>query len=300
MTQIGVGTAMPEINDILSAFGVPAGAVALAIGMVRGAEALEKDASDSALQSVANLLTRSSLTDLGKVGATLVPAIFERVFGSRPLSRKFIARSVLATTIFWLILLAMRHPDWSYVGRDLLGHWQFAMSMVPVFYLLDWISLAKASLIIKIISQRHAVLSALLFFSIDLSVSYVLTYFFALIVLTLNGTYNEIAVSNARWLFDRWTSLEINPIADYLYAVPREQFNLNAVVVPSTLLTSVWAFLLFFASLIAQIFVPIEYARRFTTWWFRDVEKRPLTAIAKVAATLIILGAFAIKVARWI
>jgi hypothetical protein len=35
-----------------------------------------------------------------------------------------------------------------------------------------------------------------------------------------------------------------------------------------------------------------------TRWWFRDVEKHPLTAITKVAATLIVVGAMAIKVVR--
>jgi hypothetical protein len=69
---------------------------------------------------------------------------------------------------------------------------------------------------------------------------------------------------------------------------------------PSTLLTSIWTFLLFISCVIAQLLVPIDYLRRFTAFWFKDVEHHPSTAIAKVAATLIIVGAMTIKVVRWV
>ena len=89
-----------EIADILSQFGVPAGAVALAVGLVRGARALEKDASEHALKYVSGLLIGGGMTSFGKLGATLIPIIFDRIFGSRPVSYKFISRSFLATTVF--------------------------------------------------------------------------------------------------------------------------------------------------------------------------------------------------------
>jgi hypothetical protein len=57
---------------------------------------------------------------------------------------------------------------------------------------------------------------------------------------------------------------------------------------------------LFISCLVTQLLVPIDYLRRFTAFWFKNVEKQPLTAIAKVAATLIVVGAMAIKVVRWI
>jgi hypothetical protein len=91
-----------EITDILSQFSVPAGAIALAVGLVRGAKALEKDATEHALKYVSGLLIGGSVADFGKLGATLIPIIFDRIFGSRPLSYKFISRSLLATTVFWL------------------------------------------------------------------------------------------------------------------------------------------------------------------------------------------------------
>jgi len=75
---------------------------------------------------------------------------------------------------------------------------------------------------------------------------------------------------------------------------------LSDVIVPSTLLTSTWTFLLLLSSVITMFLIPIDSVRRFTAWWFRDVEKRPLTALAKVAGTLIVIGAMAIKAVRWI
>src|SRR5215470_11287631 len=108
-----------EITDILSQLGLPAGAIALAVGLVRGAGALEKDASEAALKYVSGLLTRGGLTSFGKLGATLVPTIFDKIFGSRPLSYKFISRSLLATTLFWLTLLVLKHPNWRHVWNKL-------------------------------------------------------------------------------------------------------------------------------------------------------------------------------------
>jgi hypothetical protein len=61
----------------------------------------------------------------------------------------------------------------------------------------------------------------------------------------------------------------------------------------------VWTVLVVVSSCVAILLEPIDQIRRFTGWWFRDVEKRPLTAVAKVAGTLIIIGAVAIKGIRW-
>ena len=56
-----------EITDILSRLGLPAGAIALAVGLVRGAAVLEKDASEPALKYVSGLLTGGGFTAFGKL-----------------------------------------------------------------------------------------------------------------------------------------------------------------------------------------------------------------------------------------
>jgi hypothetical protein len=64
------------------------------------------------------------------------------------------------------------------------------------------------------------------------------------------------------------------------------------------MLTSVWVMLFLVSGMIAGLLAPIEYVRGFTIWWF-DIDKHPLKAIAKVAATLIVVGAFVLKAVRW-
>jgi hypothetical protein len=65
------------------------------------------------------------------------------------------------------------------------------------------------------------------------------------------------------------------------------------------MLTSAWVILFLISSSIAGLLYPLEYLRRFTLSWFKDIEAHPLRAIAKVAATLIVVGAAALQIARW-
>ena len=155
--------------------------------------------------------------------------------------------------------------------------------------MLDWISLMKARFVINIISNKYALLSTMLYVIIDITLS------FSLIILLI--AFN-ISISV---ILDNWhneTTMRSVAVLDYL-SVNRDDITLLDVVVPSTLLTSVWALLLLFSSILAMLLIPIDHLRRFTAWWFRDVDKRPLTALAKVMGTLIIIGAGIIKTVRW-
>jgi hypothetical protein len=274
--MLGLMPIPQEIDDILSEFGLPATAIALAVGLVRGARALETDANPHALKYVAGLLIAGNVAAFGKVGATLVPLIFDRE-------------------------LALKHPSWPDVFGEVIKQSYFYPSLALNFYFFDWLSLIKAKLIVKILSQRYAVRSAGIFLIIDMFGSYLISLF-ALVVLFC---ILQIFVDH------QWPHLtELNPTFEgYMSFLPiRQYFGLGGitpfipsnVIVPSTMLTSVWTLLIFVSSMIAQLLVPVDYIRRFTTWWFRDVENHPLTAVAKVGATLTILGAMVIKAARWI
>ncbi len=185
-----------EIMDLLPEFGAPVGAIALAVGLVRGAGALEKDASAGALKYVSDLLKGGDVTSLGKLGATLIPAVFDRIFGSRPLSYKFISRSFIATTIFWTILLAAKHPSWSNVWQSMIAD-QYLWVLIPLWYVIDWLSLLKAKFVMRIISNNYALMSTLLFFLIDMAISFSLPLLAAAILsLLLKSTdLNEFIVS---------------------------------------------------------------------------------------------------------
>jgi hypothetical protein len=75
--------------------------------------------------------------------------------------------------------------------------------------------------------------------------------------------------------------------------------DVTQVAAMSTLLTSAWVTLFLLSVLVVKLLTPLEYLRRFTIWWFKDIDAHPLRAIAKVAGTLIVIGAFALKAARW-
>src|SRR5262249_8194842 len=135
------------------------------------------------------------------------------------------------------------------------------------------------------------------------ALSYVAWIFFSLAIVILVHTASFSFHEDMSLREDVYNALNnavtLLPFTEYLY-LPADQISISDVVVPSTMLTSVWTLLFFVSSLFAQLLVPIDYLRRFTAFWFRDVEHHPLTAIAKVAATLIIGGAVVIKAVRWI
>ncbi len=109
----------PEIKELVAELALPAGAIGLATGLVRGAKALEKDASDRALKLVSSLLTDGDLKNIGKAGVGLIPFVFDKVFGPNAFSFRFISRSIVATTVFWMILLLLRDTDWYAFVRGL-------------------------------------------------------------------------------------------------------------------------------------------------------------------------------------
>jgi hypothetical protein len=104
-----------EINEFLSEFGVPATAIALAVGLIRGAKAFETGANPNALKYVATLLTSGGMTNIGKAGVAIVPVIFQRIFGTKATGLKFILRSIITTSFFWFILLLTRHSNLQFV-----------------------------------------------------------------------------------------------------------------------------------------------------------------------------------------
>jgi hypothetical protein len=303
------------LEDLLSHYVseavVPAGAFAVAAGLVRGAKALEKDASEGALRYVSKLLLQRDIGQVGGVAVTLIPLVFDRLFGSRPISMKFISRSAIATLFFWFIFLFFKHYSWSKMWSELEV---VTIFLIPGWLIVDWLSLVKARLLLRaVLSYQRVIISALSFFLLDFVISYILVLLSLCLFLAIaeagvslvysGGDLSDLldglayALHNMKNTLAAW--LQLNPLI-WIYNKPSENFSFREAFVPSTMLTTIWTFGLFVSAIIAQLIAPIDYLRRFAGWWFRDVEHHPLTAIAKVAATLIVIGAFAIKAVRWI
>jgi hypothetical protein len=293
---------MSIFQDIASEIGLPTGVVGLCVGLVYGAKFLEKDADPGALRYASRVLTAGDLRSIGKAGATLVPLVFDKIFGPKPVSVRFASASIIATSLFWLVLLIIKHIPLVNLKTTYATVPYFYLTVMPFWYILDWISLAKARFLIRAISPKYSISSSLFFLSTDVLLSYLLLFTFTTVHLfseTLFVTVQFEEVINS-FLYNVIPDfVDLSVITDY-FTTESEHSYFFAVLPPSTLLTSVWTFLLFISAILAQLLVPIEYLRRVTRYWFKDVEKQPLTAIAKVAATLIVVGAMAIKAVRWI
>ena len=137
-----------------------------------------------------------------------------------------------------------------------------------------------------------------LFLIMDVVLSFLLPIFiiYALISVLLIFVLTHNLWSVMSQIISKYFSFEA--LSDYIFR-DGGYITLADVLTPSTLFPSLWTILIMLSSLLTVLLVPIDQIRRFTAWWFRDVEKRPLTVIAKVAGTLIIIGAVVTKAIRW-
>jgi hypothetical protein len=207
--------------------------------------------------------------------------------------------------VFWIILSATKRFNVSnlFLGDEATfsPYWVLVAIVVLIF---DWISLAKASYIMKMMSMlRITSLWTIVFVGADVLLTYVIASV-SLIIITMLivAQYGltfliapDAAANFARLMTQHLFS---NALRTTLLYVREPELNLSVILVTSTLLTSVWVILFLLSSIFVGALAPLEYIRRFTLWWF-DIDRHPLKAIAKVAATLIVVGAFAMKAARW-
>jgi hypothetical protein len=262
-----------ELSGILSEFGLPVGAGALAYGLVRGANALEEDAKEERLNYISDLLKDRSFTSYGKLSASIVPFVFTKIFGSNPFSFKFISRSVLASMVFWLILLEIKHVPLSKV-IDLLndGKW----SILPYILLIDWISLVKSKLILGAMSKLIMIGWVISFVIVDtlLTILILLGVFIAYAAVTMYfmpTNYHFHSLSDGiKVMFDDIL------LALTGYFTTTDIHALAQVAIPSTMLTSAWVLLFLISTILAKLLGQLEYIRRFTLWWFKDIDAHPL------------------------
>jgi hypothetical protein len=305
-----------DLAGILSALGLPAGALALGYGLVKGADALEADAKEERLKNVSDLLKRGPLTSFGPLGAAVVPFIFDKAFGQLffvPTSAKlkFMFRSFLASITFWVLLILIKHPNWrelwvnSFVKSPDVT-FIFALNVLGI----DLASLVKARIILTRMLRKDNISWTVVFVIMDVTLTLIMlvfvmgVYYILLSVATYMGEYvapglfGPSALSTVNSYKDAAIEfITLIPVFSYFRAESID--DLTLVFISSTLLTSVWVTLFLISSFIVGLLAPLEYLRRFTIWWFKDIDAHPLRAIAKVAATLIVVVAFILKAVRW-
>jgi hypothetical protein len=282
-----------DLAGILSELGLPVGAGALAWGLVKGADAIEADAKEERLKYISGLLKDQSITSFGKLGPSIVPFVFEKTFGSRALSFNFISRSIVASISFWMILLLAKRAD-VFSALSQTANDKLALETLPVVLFIDWLSLAKAKFLLKMMSERATVIWMALFVIIDVSATLLMLVSILYLFLTLIGA-NDV---NSIWTHTGLVRDIVAATYEY-YIMPGIETGVIAVTIPSTMLTSAWVLLFLVSVMLLKLLAPLEYIRYFTLWWFKDIDAHPLRAVAKVAATLIVIGAFALKALRW-
>jgi hypothetical protein len=166
-----------ELPGILSWLGLPAGAILLAYWLPKGADWLEEDAKAERLKYISDLLKKGPLTGFGPLGAAVVPFVFYKVFGTKPLSLKFMARAISLSLLFWLILILAKHPHWLEIWRaigdnrdSLIGNSTIIIAVLAA----DWISLAKSRLILLFMEERVRVTWTIIFVLVDVLTTYLL------------------------------------------------------------------------------------------------------------------------------
>ena len=167
-----------DIPDLLFEFGLPLGAGVLAWGLVKGADFIEEGAKEERLKYISDLLKDHSFTSYGMLAASVVPLIFEKVFGSNPISIKFAFRSILASLLFWCILLTIKHTSIITAFSSLPD-----LSVVPALLFIDWLCLVKAKFILTAMSKQATMLWSILFVVADLFTTAVLLIIIAMIYL---------------------------------------------------------------------------------------------------------------------
>jgi hypothetical protein len=184
--------------------------------------------------------------------------------------------------------------------HELLRRWPFFL----LFLFTDWLSLTKSSVILDTMAARHIKLFWIVtFLAVD-------TMSTLLLLMITTGIFNIglSAIHYGEFSFGfLWAAFLTQAIA--ITSMTSEYFGISVfspinddvaqVATMSTLLTSVWVTLFLISTLIIKLLAPLEYIRRFTVWWFKDIDAHPLRAVAKVAATLIVVGAFVLKAVRW-
>jgi hypothetical protein len=276
------GTVSATAN-LLTALGLPPVAMVTMRWIVYQARTWESQANPAILKQVSDLLLRGNLANAGKLVVTLVPIIFDRIFGANPFRLKFIWRSILVTTLFWLILLLLKHPDWGAVWGDLLDNTRADAITIFPWYVFDWLSLIKARLLLRTMAKYGSFFALLLFVLVDVFISAAIP---AVLIDIMN--YQSPLIS-----FDisqLWTII----LGNYL-TLDSSSITLPEVLYPTTLLTSLWTVLLLISTVTVKLLVPVDRIRGFIRLWFRDIDRHPLSAIAKVMEAIVVGGAVAVS-----
>lgn len=246
--------------------------------------------------------------------------LLDRTFGERVLSWRFLGRSILATTIFFVLsfLVFVGAGLITFEGaQQLLGPkldiwttWQWVLLVFAGNLLADYVSLAETKILLSLIRGRGRWVS-LLGLAIDAILTTAIFLFFAsflyevellwqppernlvdhiVAVFGVSMDASEIETtwgSNSTTFFEVWGLLlqDISPAPSTDWPFLSDIYQVSFI---TTFLTSIWILLFILAGLLGRIFFVVEGQITRIGRLF-DVERKPVSALGYVLAIITFL-----------
>ena len=307
---------MNWLEAISSAFGVGTGGAVIALAIYAGSGSLEAEVRPEAKKQIADFLKSVRIRyDLSRA-VLLVCHLFDITFGERQLSWKCFRRSFCSSLIFVgsiVFLVLLKHKAEISWPRDPAGQsypvWMLLLANLLPFLLLsmlpDFVSLAKARLLLRRMSRVTTLRSVVALIAVDIVLSYVISMtFYYGIHLPINGLtelcdtyqyYEGPAACGDIANPVRFVVLVVTISADMLWVAthgggPFSIANVIAFAIGvSTLLTSVWTVLVLVAVSILRLAIGLNYAFGAARWLF-DVDAHPIRTIGKFISGIVWLG----------
>jgi hypothetical protein len=311
---------MGLLTELTTTLGVPASGLIAAAALYHGSKILEKEASPKAKADIARVLSSPSWSPQNRP-SRLVEAMFKFTFGMRQISIACVIRSAVASVAFLLsILFASLVIDGPFLHATVDGEYcsLFAhvygsltqticstghdpgdllrlalfLSIIP-----DYVSIAKARLIISLIARSESTMKLICLVCVDL----LLCFWISWVTMTVYWYVNvgwlspELNLSFATLSF-----LMVYKSLIFLFddLMGRGQgWSVYQWFIGSTVLTSIWTIFVLASFMLAKLILPLEYVRRITKWLF-VVDRHPIRAIGFVAAGLVFLGSVITAVLR--
>jgi hypothetical protein len=211
--------------------------------------------------------------------------LFERIFGERHVSLKCFIRSTafsLSAMAFISILVLLIYPQeifeiWDEARK--LSEWTWPVPMWLLWSIfIDYVSLFKTRLILRILAQKRNKLLAVAILLIDYSV-YKLLFITGLQVAFWSTELILFGTTITPVIF-----LDSDRMVEAMTRFP-DQINVGFIFFWSGFAPSLWMWLYVFTLFVTRALLRSE---KFVNWlrWFLDVEKNPFRSIGAVAAAL--------------
>ena len=292
-------------TDIIQLFGTGSVPVIVA-GTVYGVFELgEKLASQRAKDALSKWLLTFDVQK-AKALPDGTQELFERIFGERHFSLKCLVRSAVfslgAMVFIAMLCLLIRQGvlNWLLWFPGLLLPYTMVWLAIWLLWsiLIDYISLLKTRVILRIMTRIHPVVLPIAILLVDFLV-YIVIFFIGLILVTW-----LVGLTSVTWMRQE------HPVQDgiapatslslvFVYIIPAiialtdERFFLAFIGFWSGFVPSIWMWLYVLALFVTRVLLRSE---KLIGWlrWALDIEKAPFRSIGAVAATLAFIASVAI------